>query len=473
MKLFLGFLLVFNGFIHAVSVFGSDILTSRDFAYGYILKVQEEGAVYSLPIPNEVYRTVRRADLGDISIFNGAGEEVPLAVRSIQADDEKTRTAESVPFFPLYTAVNGIDNMSLSVRRDTDGTIIDIDSRLDKQQSAARPIGYLFDLGEHRQNVGHLEIFWEDDSKQSSSVVRIEQSSDLQRWSPFVYKATLVHLEYEGNTVVQRNIQLPRKPERYLKLLWEQGGNPLAVNKVTAFSQPLVSRQNMQWVSLYNGVKNRENGFTTIDYSSGYRLPARSIRLRFTEPNSIIKASVQSRSDDKSEWREQCRTVFYTLQVQGETLESEPCTFNNSNHSEWRLVVLDDGAGISASSKNVMLELGWQSDELLFMARGTQPFLLAYGSGKLENALPGRRSDMVLSVIGQQQGQNLVKYATLGKRLELGGESALETPPLPPPWKTWLLWAVLVAGVLVMALMVMNLVKNMKEDSGTSDTTST
>jgi hypothetical protein len=469
MKVFLAVLLVLSGLVQDGSSFGAEPLTSRDFAYGYMLKVQEEGAVYSLPVPNEVYRAVRRADLGDIRIFNGAGEEVPHALRSIRTDDEKTRTTASVPFFPLYEAVNGIDNMSLSVRRDADGTIIDIDSRLNKEQAAARSVGYLFDLGKDRQNVGHLEIFWQADTQQSTSVVSVQQSSDLQRWYPLVHKATLVNLEYEGNVVVQRNIHLPRKPERYLKLLWEQGANPLDVKSVNAFSQPLVSRQNMQWVSLYNGVKSRADGFTTIDYRSGYRLPARSVRLRFTEPNSIIKASVQSRNDAKDEWREQCRAVFYTLQVQGETLESEPCAFGNSIDSEWRLVVLDDGAGISASSKNVMLDLGWQSDELLFIARGTEPFLLAYGSGKLEISRPGKRSDMVLSVIGQQQEQNLVKYATLGKRLELGGESALKTPPPPTPWKTWLLWTVLVAGVLVMALMVMNLVKNMKSDDKPSD----
>jgi hypothetical protein len=471
MKVFLGVLIVFNGILQAVCSFASDTLTSRDFAYGYMLKAQEEGAVYSLQVPNEVYKTVRRADLGDIRIFNSAGEEVPHALRSIQPDDEKTRIAANVPFFPLYEAVNGGDNMSLSVRRDADGTIIDIDSNLDNEQVADRPIGYLFDLGKERLNVGHLEIFWQSDNKQSSSVVRVEDSSDLQYWSPLVYKATLVNLEYEGNEVVQRNIQMPHKPERYLKLLWEPGAGTFRVNKVTAFSNPLVSLQNLQWVSLNDGVKSSENGFTTIDYSSGYRLPVRSVRLRFAEPNSILKASVQSRSDDKSEWREQCKGVFYTLQVQGETLQSEPCSFSNSINSEWRLVVLDDGAGVSASSNNVMLDIGWGSDELLFMARGTQPFLLAYGSGKLENSQPGKQNDMVLSVIGQQQGQNLVKHATLGKRLELGGESALKTPPPATPWKTWLLWAVLVAGVLVMAMMVMNLVKNMKEDGGATDAT--
>lgn len=110
------------------------------------------------------------------------------------------------------------------------------------------------------------------------------------------------------------------------------------------------------------------------------------------------------------------------------------------------------------------LDLGWQSDELLFLARGTGPYLLAYGNGGLENAKDVQRTDSVLTAIQQQQSGDIVRIAALGKHLELGGENALQTPPPPKPWKTWLLWAVLVGGVIVMAFMAASLLKDLRRN---------
>ena len=52
-------------------------LSSHDFAYGIPLEVDGDGAIYSLPLPQEVYRYTTRKDLGDVRIFNGYGEVVP------------------------------------------------------------------------------------------------------------------------------------------------------------------------------------------------------------------------------------------------------------------------------------------------------------------------------------------------------------------------------------------------------------
>lgn len=437
----------------------SEKLTSRDFGYGYMLNLQGKGAVYSLPVPHEVYTRVRRADLGDIRIFNGTGEEVPHAFRNLK--DENVHLTSEVPFFPLYAAKSGGEDLSLSVRRDADGTIIDLDSSSVTGQFPPEPSGYLLDLGEDSYSTGSLEVYWQTDSTHASSSVKIEHSTDLQRWFPLVQRTTLVDLEYGGNNVVQRKVHLPRRVERYLKISWNSGSAALPVTRVTAFSHPLASRQNLQWVTLYNGRKVTVNGATAIDYSSNYRLPVRNVRLRFTEHNAIINASVQSRESDDQQWREQCRGVFYSITVDGQPLQSEPCSFGGTTDSQWRLAVLDDGAGLSGNSRSVMVDLGWQSDELLFLARGTPPFLLAYGSGKLENDEKAQRTEMVLSAV-KQQGKGVVGRATIGKHVELGGESALVPPPPPKPWKTWMLWGVLVAGVVVMGGMAVSLFRDLK-----------
>lgn len=461
MRKLLAVLLIIHGCCSAA--LAAEEWRSNDFAYGYSLKVQENGAVYSLPLPNEVYRTIRRADLGDIRVFNSAGEAVPHAFRLLEAAEETTRTSVDLPFFPLFeNDAAGNDNMSLVVRRNADGTIIDIDSNRVTPAGDGQPTGYLLDLGDKPRTLGNLEVYWKTDAQHASSSVMVQQSPDLQSWWPLVRKSTLIDIEYEGNRVEQRKIVLPQQTERYLKILWQQPSPSLTFTRVAAVSRPLVSRQNMQWVTLYNGARLKVNTSTAIDFSSAYRLPVRSARLQFPEQNSIVSGSLQSRAGDDDQWREQCSGVFYSLEMAGERLQSEPCSFMVTTDRQWRLVILDDGAGLSGGDRQVNLDLGWQSDELLFLARGTGPYLLAYGNGKLENSQGVQRTDMVLTAIQQQQSGNIVQIATLGKHLVLGGENALQVPPPPKPWKTWLLWGVLVAGVIVMAIMAASLLKDLR-----------
>lgn len=350
--------------------------------------------------------------------------------------------------------------MSLSVRRNADGTIIDIDST-PLVQGEQQPTGYLLDLGEKPEDGGSIELFWQADGARGSSSVMVQQSPDLQRWRVLVAQTTLVDLEYGGSRVVQRKIELPRRPERYLKIVWLPQQPPLKLQQVTVASRPPVSRQNMQWATLYNGAKSRVDAQTVIDFQSPYRLPVRSVRFQFPEMNSIVSASLQSRRDPEAGWREQCRGVFYTLEVNGARVQSEPCSFRTVSDREWRLVVLDDGAGLGGGDRNLTLDLGWQSDELLFLARGTGPFMLAFGSGRLENGVEKAGADMVLLALRQQEG-NLVLPAMVGKRLTLGGDEALVAPPPATPWRTWLLWGVLVAGVIGMAGMAFSLMKELR-----------
>ena len=56
-------------------------ITSSDFAGGYYLEVDKKSAVYSIELPEDVYHTVKSADLRDVRVFNGAGEVVPHEFR--------------------------------------------------------------------------------------------------------------------------------------------------------------------------------------------------------------------------------------------------------------------------------------------------------------------------------------------------------------------------------------------------------
>lgn len=69
---------------------------------------------------------------------------------------------------------------------------------------------------------------------------------------------------------------------------------------------------------------------------------------------------------------------------------------------------------------------------------------------------------MLLQAINMESSTQVIGLAKLGKRIILGGDAALESPAQPPPWKKWLLWAVLVLGVGLLAFMARSLTKELK-----------
>ena len=75
----------------------------------------------------------------------------------------------------------------------------------------------------------------------------------------------------------------------------------------------------------------------------------------------------------------------------------------------------------------------------------------------------------MLTAFGKRSGKKLVKDARIKQKIVLGGETCLVPPRPPLPWKTWTLWAVLIVGVFILAVMAWRLFLQMKAASGEKD----
>lgn len=440
-------------------------ISIRDFAAGYYLEVGKKGAIYSLELPEDVYRTVKTAALSDIRVFNGAGEMVPHGLRTVKTDPKTLRDKVAIPFFPLFgtSAVSEQAEFSLQVARDSGGAIVNImsDSKVDLERQ--KITGYLLDLSSLPKAASELEFFWDKEIVSSVFTVNIQQSSDLVRWTPLVHKATLADLQFGGQQVERRIVHLPRQAQKYLKLTWQESSQPLRLTEVTSFSRVIKSRRKHRWVSLYNGTAQIDDDQLMVDFETGYQLPTSSVQIRFPETNSIARLAIQSRPATDTGWRTRCEQVFHDLSFEGAAIRNEPCDFPPTADPQWRVVVKQDGAGLGTGNKVVTIQLGWQPSELLFMGRGTPPYLLAFGSGKLAQLETDPHDDMLLQTINMESSAQVIGLAKVGKRITLGGQLALHIPPKPTPWKKWLLWTVLVLGVGLLAFMARSLTKEMKK----------
>ena len=461
------FLILFIVFFSTKPLLAEEI-SSRDFAVGYYLEIGKKGAVYSLELPEDVYRTVKSSALFDIRVFNGAGEVVPHELRTVKTDPETLRDKVAIPFFPLFatSAVSEQAEFSLHIARDSGGAIVNIMSDAKVDSEGQKITGYLLDLSDLPKSASaasELEFFWDKEIASSVFNVSIQQSNDLVHWTPLVHKATLADLQYGGQQVERRIVNLPRHAQKYLKLSWLESSQPLRLTEVTSYSREIKARRKHRWVSLYNGKAQVDDDQLMVDFETGYQLPTSSVQIRFPETNSIARLAIQSRPATDTGWKTRCEQVFHDLSFEGAAIRNEPCDFPPTADPQWRVVVKQDGAGLGVGNKVLTLQLGWQPSELFFIGRGTSPYILAFGSGKHAQLEKNRPDGILLQAISMDSSAQVIGLAKVGKRITLGGQLALQIPAKPTPWKKWLLWTVLFLGVGVLAFMARTLTKEIKK----------
>ncbi len=455
--------------IKGVAVFGALLLAATasaaplqmdDFAYGIPLQVDGDGAIYSLPMPAEVYRRALRADLGDLRVFNGHGEVVP---HLLQRESRKPPLAPrriAAKLYPLPTQGSEPAEEELHIAIDKDGTLIDFYGGNLPLQGAGSGEYYLLDTSGAESPVERLHLQWEAVSEPLLTQVSVYGSDDLSHWQPLVNKSTIAALHHQGFKLEQHSLELPPREMKYYRIHWPPGSKGVPLRQVElelrAENAPLPGEKMV--VQPLGEADHEGNYYFTLD---GH-FPISGVSLLMPQRNTVVRATLYSRSDDSVPWQRRYQGLFYDLEREGHRLRSEPAKLSALSHTQWRLEVPQSGGGLGRGLPQ--LELEWHPQRLLFVARGESPFTLAFGRQQTE--ADAVAIDPLLRRIGDDETQTrFIKSAQAEQWFELGGEARLRPAPPPLPWQKWLLWAVLLGGVGMLALMVSSLYRQMRRDS--------
>jgi hypothetical protein len=439
-----------------------------DFAYGMPLSLEESGAVYRLRLPIDVYQIVTRDDLNDIRVFNKAKAVVPFMLRRPEKKSETKEQTTKLPFFPLYRHGAGTadDSLVLHYERKKDGTILDIKSKGAQAGQDRILSGYIIDASNYDQPMDALDLFWLIPEQNFMTSVVVAHSSDLTQWKPLVHRTTLAQMHYGSQEIIQRRVTLPAKPLHYIRMLWTENANVLKLDKVVAVELSTAQTMVREWKTIdggpASGPDDAEKKVTAYEYDSGAHLPVDRIRLRFAEKNSLLSVALFSRNDPGSPWRYLQTGIFYDLEFSHTTLLQETISIKQTSDRYWRLEIANETVGDAQIIPKVAL--GWLPHELLFVARGQGPFMLAYGSARLDEK---ERTSTVPDALAQVMATDehlLLKEAAVRPKTVLGGPDRLTPVPPPLAWRKWLLWGVLVFGVGFIARMALSLIKAMGKE---------
>jgi hypothetical protein len=420
--------------------------------------VLEPGAShYRFALPAAAYRGASRRDLGDLRIFNSAGEPVPHAFA--QREPEPAAPAlRAVNLFPLYgDREKGIDATRVRVQRTQHGTVVNV-SVTDALPAARRTlIGYLLDASELKAPQEALLFAWQA-REGFSGRARIEGSDDLKYWHALAANAPILSLEHAGARLERNRIELSGARAQYLRVSFEGVAPDFQLKDVRVELRPEKAEPSREWLSL-PAVPGKGVGELLVDTQGHF--PVDRVKLALPQANTVAQIQLYTRERAEDSWRPAGSATAYRLTRDGSELHSPDIRVAGNPDRHWRILVDQKGGGFGAGE--VKVELGWLPHEVVFAARGAGPFTVAYGN-KL--ARPGAAA---LAAVLPQDEKVAARLAKVG---EISGSAPSSASFFGDPAgffrglaenreaKKWALWAALVAGVLLLGWMALRLLRD-------------
>jgi len=430
-----------------------------DYAWQWPLQLsQPDAGVHEITLSDEVYRAAYWRDLRDVRVLDADGRVVDSA--RYPAPEGGTITERiDLTWFPLPIEIRADADLNLAVQRDASGRVIAIRETATSAATAADP-AWLVDLGKDTGRVRALFVEWSDPEAQFDLRYRVETSADLRQWQVQDADVRLVQLHHDQRVLRENAFRLSmRTQQRYLRLTPLQARGVPALKALRGEVVRAVESDDWQWLSLPVQAQG-EDGF---EYHAPGFFPVQRLDVELPANSSVIwrvfNSDPGSAGQEVWPWRMQAeRWETRNIQMAGQPQRSAPLELRSEGEVKrhWRLQPATGALPPTAP----VLRLGWRPGRLVFLAQGRAPYQLVAGNARAEeNVAHGAgvialRGDAIANGRPWQPGE-----AHPGARQIRAGEAAYQPPPTPRDWKTWMLWGVLLVGVMVVVWFALNVLR--------------
>ena len=428
----------------AISVPAS-ALSPDDFAYGVPLTVQQPGAIHRVTLPAEVYKYAVRPNLGDIRVFNGAGEVVPYALR--QQGRTVNKSTQAVPVFPIRTrSGTESEHLQLRLERNQSVTTVDIQSPEEGTEKILR--GYVLDVRGLTQPLTTLSLYWDAPAADFTQKVNFEASEDLVHWRPVGRDAAIAHLRQGADEIQRNRIELPPGRYEFLRIMTDDS---FPVNLVRIEAESVEETiPAMHWLAVAPTKAADGRYFVTIPG----QIKVERFRIAPARTQYLSRVEVYSRSEKQRSWMHRGAGAIHQLPLGDKPSARDEIPVAHSMDREWQVRLIQaEGLGSEAPR----IEVGWTPHELLFFAREPQPLRIAFGSVAAQpGAFP--LNEFVANV--DPKGSILIAQA--GAAAALGGGPRREDA-IAGTGTRIALWSLLILGVAVLAAMAARLYRDLQQ----------
>jgi hypothetical protein len=424
-------------------------LDSEDFVAGWPIEAPAGAEVFDVPLTAEVYAAA--AGLDQVAVLDANGGPQAFFRRSPPLA-EPTEQRVALEASPLYAGGGAAGAPSVGVTTNERGTSVTVQPGA---PADATITSFVLDARELDVAPIALELEWRALPQPFLLDVSVEQSADLTAWRN-VGRASVAALTIGDAIVRHARVPVRAAAGGYLRVTPSRSVadwyllRATLVTSSTEHAEPSTVRL----MPLAPEARPAEPLTDALYFDAGGMLPVQSVSLAFTDDDGWARADVASSRSLDGPWTMAAHgELFYELSFEGREFESTPLSLGRREARYWRVV-----PAASPREQTFELTLTFPQEYLRVAVDGGAPYLLAAGT-LLEEAGP----DATLAAVWARltPPADVVPFAALGARRELGGAAAL-VAARPFPWRTAGLWAVLIAGVLVVGAMAVRLAREMR-----------
>ena len=433
---------------------GAAATLREDFAYAAPIVIGAASGAYRLTLSEHVHQNIASADFRDLRVLNADGAVVPYALLpSYQGDSTPPgATRTTVPIFPLRgAAAAGVNGIRMRIQSGSGD--IELQSFKGRADTNKELVGFLLDARRIQSPISAWELAWPVGSADFSIVLTVEASDDLSNWSR-AGQGAIANLSYRGQQLRQQTVAIAPYKAKFWRLVWDTEIAPVEIAAATAL-QTAPSREEPRAIH-WSRVAPLQPGSGELLFELPGRLPVDRLDVDMPDDNIVADLSFYSRTDNKQAWRTVTTLHFYKLANKADpahSFVSGPAAIAVNRERYWRILLQPTSALPQGQAPRIAM--GWRPQALLFLPRGSAPYELVYG-----NAAAGVGSVPVDTLLAgvRNAGSGSPVAASIGPPQLAGGRDRL-VGAVRLPWKTILLWTVLIAGALALATMAYKLLK--------------
>jgi hypothetical protein len=432
--------------------------TPNDFAYRMRVTDTADAAAYRVALPLDVYQKIVHPDLADLRVFNSNGEQVPFAIEKPTAGTVASAD-RPLPIFPLKDdSAATLDAVRVTI--ESGRSAVNFQSA-GPNPASDRVARYLIDGRALDTPVSSLVLVWPNDAADFAGRVTVEASDSLSDWRVVAGAAPIANLHSTADRLVEQRVEFSATKARFWRLAWvgpaapfeltSIGGGPAEHSVDVLHASMTVAATPTKDASKAELSKSGASKATPgeFEYDIGATVPIDRINLELPDINSVVYVELLSRARPQDAWNSAGRRGFYRLKSAGEELRNGPVPVNLTTDRYWLLRTDPRKGGLGTAAPKLSVE--WIPHQVVFIARGAGPFQVAYGSFAAESAA------VSLSML---PANLTIAPASLSAPEVSGDKSLLQAPADPFPWKTPLLWVMLIAGAGFLGWMALKLSKD-------------
>ncbi|MGO4263511.1 DUF3999 domain-containing protein [Lysobacter sp. TAB13] len=433
----------------------------QDYAQQWPLQLsRDDGGAYRVVLDEAVYRQTQSAQLRDVDVIDRSGAVVPASVFAPEQPIARAPQRVMLPWFPLPASPSGsaTQGWELVSEMETDGRLRRVEARSTAADTAKLPqTSLLIDASRLHAPILALELEWAPGAALDAAY-GVEASDDLDHWRSLGSSGRLVDLQRGGQRLVQRRIVFDAVGEqaRYLRLTPQDPKSAAQINAVTAELAGNAAGAPLQWRELKGQRVELKDGGIAFEYTLDGRFPIQQADVALSG-NHALEWRLESRDNEEQGWFAQAGPwMAYQVAGKGDGDRSAARQLASTvRDRHWRL------RANGAVPGEPVLRLGYRPEVVVFLAQGEPPYALVAGSAR------AARGDSPLAhlieALRTSRGRDWQPAdATLGSAVALAGASALVPAEPERDWHSYMLWAVLVAGALIVAGFAFSLLKSNK-----------